>query len=272
MGGILNLIWKILGRHKDSSNKLSRTQAPLVSETSNQVPVAMNIGWESLVNCIIDEGYTLDHFDLNDLRIVAGQKVLTIIYDRQELGLHSFGIYDYCTTSDNEGHGLMAQIIRENEEDAYKSLLIESSNDEVWINIADCTNRGAGIYYKLYKQMIEVFEPIIIKFIKNNAIHNNVGFCLALGNSGTSLVAPFICQKLKEYGLNFHIAVIESEWDARFKNKLYDGFNQLAELSCTYKIFQYPEVDGIFDSCCTDEHSRNILSRVITYLKSVISG
>ena len=93
--------------------------------------------------CIIEEGYKLDYFDAHDLRIVAGNKVLTIIYDRRELGLHCFGIYDYCSTSDEEGHKLMAQIIRENEDDAYKSLLIESYEDELWINIADCTNRGA---------------------------------------------------------------------------------------------------------------------------------
>lgn len=161
----------------------------------------------------------------------------------------------------------MAQIIRENEDDGYKSLLIESSKDELWLNIADCTNRGNGIYRRLHEQMIEVFEPIILKFIKDNAVFDNVGLCF--GYNGTSYVAPFLCQKLKALGLNVHVAIIESNLDPR-KNELLAASNQLEDLSCTYKVFQYPNVDSNFDWSRIEEDSRFILSKAVSHLKSVI--
>ena len=164
----------------------------------------------------------------------------------------------------------MAQIIRENEDEAYKSLLIESSEDGLWLNIADCTNRGAGAYHELYEQMIEVFEPIILKFVKDNAVRDNVGFCVAdFGDYGTSHVAPFLCRKLNALGLNVHVAIIESNLDIRLKNKFIAVSNQLKELSCTYKVFQDPE-DSNFEWNRIDEHSRSLLSKAVSHLKSEI--
>lgn len=271
MGNIFSLIKKLLGRNSALTNNVPSTTEAFIPETVDETPMHMSINWESLVNCIIEEGYTLEHFDVQDLRIVAGNKVLTIIYDRRELGLHSFGIYDYCSTSDGEGHRLMAQIIRENEDDAYKSLLIESSEDELWINIADCTNRGAGIYRRLHEQMIEVFEPIILKFIKDNALFDNVGLCVAFGDYGTSHVAPFLCQKLNALGLHVHVAIIELNLDARLKKNFLAASNQLEHMSCTYKVFQYPNMDGYFDLNRLKEDSRYIISKAVGHLRTVIS-
>ncbi|WP_285820643.1 hypothetical protein [Bacteroides acidifaciens] len=272
MGNIFNLIKKLFGRNSSLTNDVPSTQEIFISETIDETPIPMSINWERLVNCILEEGNALDHFDVHDLRIVAGNKTLTVIYDRRELGLHSFGIYDYCSTSDEEGHKLMAQIIRENEDEAYKSLLIESSEDELWLNIADCTNRGAGAYHELYEQMIEVFEPIILKFIKDNAVLDNVGFCVAdFGDYGTSHVAPFLCQKLNALGLNVHVAIIESNLDIRLKNKLLAASKQLEALSCTYKVFQYPNIDCNFDLNRLKEDSQYIISKAVGHLRTVIS-
>ena len=270
MGNIFNLIKKLFGRNSALTNDVPSTQEIFISETIDATPMPMSINWGRLVNCILEEGYALDYFDVHDLRIVAGNKKLTIIYNRCEFGLHSFNIYDYCTTSDEEGHKLMAQIIRENEDEAYKSLLIESSEDGLWLNIADCTNRGNGIYRRLHEQMIEVFEPIIFKFIKDNAVFDNVGLCVAFGYYGTSHVAPFLCQKLNALGLNVHVAIIEYNLDPR-KNELLAASNQLEDLSCTYKVFQYPNVDSNFDWSRIEEDSRFILSKAVSHLKSVIS-
>lgn len=271
MGRVLSLIRNLFGLNRGISNDVTPTPGALISETVDETPVPMSINWECLVNCIIEEGYTLDCFNAHDLRIVAGNKVLTIIYNRRELGLHSFGIYDYCSTSDEDGHRLMAQIIRENEDEAYKSLLIQSSEDEMWINIADCTNRGAGIYRRLHEQMIEVFEPIILKFIKDNAVLDNVGICVASGEYGTSHVAPFLCQKLNALGLNVHVAIIDSSLDTRLKNKFLAASKQLKALSCTYKVFQYPNMDGDFDLNRLKEDSQYIISKAIGHLRTVIS-
>lgn len=229
-----------------------------------------SIDWECLVSAIIEDGYTLDHFDVHDLRIVAGNKTLTIIYDRRELGLHSFGIYDYCTTSDEEGHKVMAQIIRENEDEAYKSLIIESSEDELWINIADCTNRGVGSYNRLYNQMIEVFEPLLLKFINDNAVYNNIGLCVSCGDD-TSQTASFLSQKLKALGFNIHTAIIESNWDTRLKAEFAHSYVQLKENSYTHRIFQFPMVDNIYNHKIIDEYSRKILLESVSYLKTVMS-
>ncbi len=268
---IFSLLKKIFGCKKVLSNDAPPTSEICMNELIDKTPMPMSINWDNLVSHLIEDGYTLDHFDIHDLRIVAGNKILTIIYDRCELGLHSFGIYDYCSTSDEEGHKLMAQIIRENENDAYKSLIIESSDNEFWINVSDCTNRGAGIHHGLHDQMIDVFEPIILKFIKDNAIDNNVGLCMSYGCGGTSDSAQFLCKKLKNLGLNIHIALIESYWSTSMENKCASASAQPIELSCTYREFQFPEVDNIFELISNGEISQKILLEPISYLKSVIS-
>lgn len=270
MGNIFSIINKLFGRNSALTNDMPSTTGTLIPETVDETPMPMSIDWESLVNCIVEEGYELEHFDVHDLRIVAGHKTLTIIYDKRELGLHSFGIYNYCTTSDEEGHKLMAQIIRENEDDAYKSLLIESSEDELWLNIADCTNRGNGVYHRLHEQMIEVFEPIILKFVKDNAVLDNVGICVASGECGTSHVAPFLCQKLNALGINVHVAIIDSSLDTRLKNKFLAASKQLEGMSCTYKVFQYPNMDGNFDLNRLKEASQYIISKAVGHLRTVI--
>ena len=271
MTNTFRLISKLFGRKNVSTNDVSLIPEPLISETVDEIPMPISIDWQSLVRDIIEHGYKLEHFNVHDLRIVVGHKILTLICDRRELGLHSFGIYDYCSTSDEEGHKLMAQIIRENEDIAYKSLSIASSEDELWVNIADCTNRGAGTCNILYDQMIEVFEPVLLKFIKDNAVYNNVGLCVSNGD-GTSLSAQFLCNKLKELGLNIHIAFIESIWnDMRMKDKRAFMSAQLAELSCTYKMFQFPAVNNIFDINKIEESERTILLEAVSYLKTVIS-
>ena len=271
MGNIFSLLGNLLGYKRASMNNEHPTPKTLISEPVEGIPMTKRIDWESLVNAIIEDGYTLEHFDTHDLRIVAGNKTLTIIYDKRELGLHSFGIYDYCTTSDEEGHKLMAQIIRENEDDAYKSLITESSKDNLWINIADCTNRGAGQLGRVCNQMIEVFEPIILKFIKSNAANNNIGLCLSFEEDSTSLGAHLLCQKLKEWGLNIHIAIIEPCWNTRMKEKYTSAATQLTESSCTDKVVKFPAVENIFDFERIEECSREILLESVSYLKSVIA-
>lgn len=271
MGNIFSLLRNLFLYKRTLMNDEHPTPETIFPEPIKGILVPKSIDWERLVSAIIEDGYTLDHFDVHDLRIVAGNKTLTIIYDRRELGLHSFGIYDYCTTSDEEGHKAMAQIIRENEDEAYKSLIIESSKDNLWINIADCTNRGAGQLGRVCNQMIEVFEPIILKFIKSNAANNNIGLCLSFEEDSTSLGAHLLCQKLKEWGLNIHIAIIEPCWNTRMKEKFTSAATQLTESSCTYKVVKFPAVENIFDFERIEECSREILLESVSYLKSVIA-
>ena len=238
MGNIFSILRNLSGNKRSSTNEKQLTLETITSEPIKGIPVQKSIDWESLVSAIIEDGYTLDHFDVHDLRIVAGNKTLAIIYDRQELGLHSFGIYDYCTTSDEEGHKAMVQIIRENEDEAYKSLII---------------------------------EPIILKFIKSNAVNNNIGLCVFFGEDGTSLGAHLLCQKLKELELNIHIAMIESNWNMRVKENFTSAVTQLMESSCTYKVFQLPIMENIFDFKRIEEYSQKIMLESVAYLKSVIA-
>lgn len=269
MGNIFRILRNLFGNKKASTNE-EQTPEIIISESIEEMPITKKIDWNSLVSNIIENGYVLNHFDIADIRIVVGNKTLTIIYDRRELGLHSFGIYDYCTTSDEEGHKLMAQIIRENEDEAYKSLIIESSKDELWINIADCTNRGVGSYSRVYNQMIEVFEPLLLRFIKDNAVSNNVGLCMSYGDD-FSQTTSFLCQKLKTLGFNIHTAIIESNWDTRLKAEFEPSYAQLKETSCTHRIFQFPMVDNMYNHEIIDECSRKTLLESISYLKTVIS-
>ncbi len=272
MGKIFNLINNMLKWRRTSTTDSDSNPKTLVSDAIDETHISKSIDWKSIICAIIEDGYTPDHFDEHDLRIVAGNKTLTIIYDRRELGLHSFRIYDYCTTSDEEGHKMMAQIIRENEDEAYKSLIIESSKDELLINIADCTNRGGGQLGEVCNQMIKVFEPIILKFIKSNAVNNNIGLCVSFGEDSTSLGAHLLCQKLKELGLNIHIAIIEQSWDTRMKNKIAVLSAQMAELSCSCKMYQFPYADKAFDWDRFEESFREVLLESVSYLKSVISS
>ncbi|MCM1139085.1 MAG: hypothetical protein NC453_11000 [Muribaculum sp.] len=255
-----------------STQEESQIQNNPVSETAHESFVPICINWESLVRSIKEDGYALDHFDGSDLRLVVGNRILTIIYDRRELGLHSFGIYNYCTTSDKEGHKLMAQIIHYNEEEAYKALLIKESGNEAWLNIADCTNRSAGQH--IDNQMIEVFEPIILKFIQNNKVYNNVGLCVSLGE-GTSHGALFLCKRLKELGLDIHLAFVASwplDWiRPEFTVKSNELLTELIKYCRTYKVFQCPVVENLFDKEKIEKSSINTISESISYLKSFVS-
>lgn len=44
------------------------TPDTLISEPIEGIPMTKSIDWESLVNAITEDGYTLDHFDTHDLR------------------------------------------------------------------------------------------------------------------------------------------------------------------------------------------------------------
>lgn len=267
MGRIYNFLKKVFGYNTASTPDAIHDIEKDISETTDISFLSISIDWESLVRSIIEDGYTIDHFDGSDLRILAGDKILTIIYDRGELGLHSFGIYDYCTTSDKEGHKLMAQIIRDNEDEAYESLLIKISDKEVCLNIADCTNRGGGQHVD--DQMIEVFEPVILKFVQDNAVLNNVG--LVMSYEGTSYGAHYLCERLKATGLNIHLAFIESwpiDW---IRNKIASVAPEIIELCRSYKVFQSTKVENFFDEESIKNTSRGTILEALSYLKSVIS-
>ena len=151
--------------------------------------------------------------DIHDLMIVAGAKTLILISDKRRVGLWmTAGGYDSCSVLPSDGHAQMNQFINDNLEDLYNSLLYPLEEGVLFLNITDCTNRGGrnneGLRI-LYNEMLDVFFPIIGKFVEENALYKNVSVIVLPGNRGTSLIADQLCYRLLKQ--KYHVNVLLEE-------------------------------------------------------------
>lgn len=148
---------------------------------------------------------------LNDLIIVAGTKTLVLISDKRRVGLWmTDGGYDYCLTNKNDGHSFIHNYIIDHLDELYEALLYPLEDNLFFLNIADATNRGAGTIDKsLYEEMLDVFFPIIDRFIQENLENHNLGVIMIPGRLGTSITAGHLCNRLSALNYKFNVVIAE---------------------------------------------------------------
>lgn len=193
----------------------------------------------------------VDFWNYGDIQLIAGNKTLILTYNRYKAGLHSCAIYDYCHTSDKEGHRLMKEMINKNLEEAYNSLLFNVRENLYWLNIADATNRSAAtdsMCRCLYNDMIDVFSAIILKFVKDNVLDNKVGIMAWIYGIGTSVSIPFLCNLIKQNGYEIYAAMFQPAFEMQFAGeKLSTGILSYIEENCHLNIIRIKEGWSLVD-------------------------
>ncbi len=164
---------------------------------------------EGIVSNEANQQSTADIVGIHDLMIVAGNKTLILISDKRRVGLWmSDGVYDPCSATAAEGHNQINQLIHENLDELYDSLIYPLEENLFFLNITDSTNRGnlsGEGWIMLCHEMLDVFFPIIYRFVEENAINKKVGVIVFPNDRGTSIGADYLCDLLSAQHFNVHV-------------------------------------------------------------------
>ena len=175
----------------------------LAKEEYNQKSLEENQIIQNIQHDIESEN---DYFAFNglqdDLIISAGDKILILACDKGMSGLWiGEGHYDPCTVSVNDGHKFMSEYVVRNIDELYNSLLYPLEDNVFLLNITDSTNRGyCRGYHKqyLYNSLIDIFLPIIQKFVRENSPNRHIGILISSGLDGTSASGVYLYNVLTE--------------------------------------------------------------------------
>ena len=175
----------------------------LAKEEYNQKSLEENQIIQNIQHDIESEN---DYFAFNglqdDLIISAGDKILILACDKGMSGLWiGEGHYDPCTVSVNDGHKFMSEYVVRNIDELYNSLLYPLEDNVSLLNITDSTNRGyCRGYHKqyLYNSLIDIFLPIIQKFVRENSPNRHIGILISSGLEGTSASGVYLYNALTE--------------------------------------------------------------------------
>ena len=138
---------------------------------------------------------------VDDIRIVVGDNTLSLVYDACLGGLHNALSYDPCSGALQDCFSELNTIIGENLEEVYDSIIVKTGENQYLLNIVVNLLVGAGkLFPKLCEDLIDVFYPVIKKFIDNNIVDNKVGIYSAFTDAGTSLGLFALMRHLKQDG------------------------------------------------------------------------
>lgn len=138
---------------------------------------------------------------IDDIRIVVGDNTLSLVYDASLGGLHNALSYDPCSGALQDCFSELNTIISENLEEVYDSIIVKTGENQYLLNIGVNLLVGAGkLFPKLCEDLIDVFYPVIKKFIDNNIVDNKVGIYSAFTDDGTSLGLFALMRHLKQDG------------------------------------------------------------------------
>lgn len=138
---------------------------------------------------------------IDDIRIVAGDNTLSLVYDACLGGLHNALSYDPCSGALQDCFSELNTIIGENLEEVYDSIIVKTGENQYLLNIGVNLLVGAGkLFPKLCEDLIDVFYHVIKKFIDNNIVDNKVGIYSAFTDDGTSLGLFALMRHLKQDG------------------------------------------------------------------------
>lgn len=117
-----------------------------------------------------------DYADLEDIRLVVGDKTLALVYNVRLGGLHNVLSYDPCSGATQDCYSEIKVIIEKNLEEAYESIVVKTGEDQYLLNIGVKLRLGNGsLSQQLCGDVINVFYPIIKRFIDEHVVNNKVG-------------------------------------------------------------------------------------------------
>lgn len=130
-----------------------------------------------------------DYADLDDIRLVVGDKTLALVYNVCLGGLHNVLHYDPCSHDTQDCFSEINAIIEKNLEEAYKSIVVKTGENQYLLNIGVNLLLGPGsLSQQLCDDVINVFYPIIKRFIDEHVVNNKVGvYSVFTGGNGTSV-------------------------------------------------------------------------------------
>ena len=130
-----------------------------------------------------------DYADLDDLRLVVGDNTLVLVYNVCLGGLHNAFSYDPCSGAIQNCFSEINDIIGNNLEEAYDSIVVKTGENQYLLNIGVNLQLGNGcLSQKLYEDLIDVFYPIIKRFIDEHIIDKQVGvYSVFMDGDGTSV-------------------------------------------------------------------------------------
>ena len=155
------------------------------TETSESTEVS-----KSTVLPLVDSNKeSKDYADLEDIRLVVGDKTLALVYNVRLGGLHNVLSYDPCSGATQDCYSEIKVIIEKNLEEAYESIVVKTGEDQYLLNIGVKLLLGNGsLSQQLCGDVINVFYPIIKRFIDEHVVNNKVGvYSVFTGGYGTSV-------------------------------------------------------------------------------------
>lgn len=145
---------------------------------------------ESAALCFVDgNSHPNDYADLDDIRIVAGDNTLTLVYNVCLGGLHNVLSYDPCSGAIQDCFSEINAIIGKNIEEAYKSVVVKIEESQYLLNIGINQQLGPGsLSQKLCEDVISAYYPIIKRFVDEHVVGNKVGvYSVFKDGNGTSV-------------------------------------------------------------------------------------
>lgn len=155
------------------------------TETSESTEVS-----KSTVLPLVDSNKgSKDYADLDDIRLVVGDKTLALVYNVRLGGLHNVLSYDPCSGATQDCFSEINAIIEKNLEEAYESIVVKTGENQYLLNIGVNLLLGPdSLSQQLCDDVINVFYPIIKRFIDENVVNNKVGvYSVFTGGYGTSV-------------------------------------------------------------------------------------
>lgn len=177
---------------------LKRMLSCATTETSEPTEVS-----KSTVLPLVDSNKeSKDYADLDDIRLVVGDKTLALVYNVCMGGLHNVLHYDPCSHDTQDCFSEINAIIEKNLEEAYESIVVKTGENQYLLNIGVNLLLGPGsLSQQLCDDVINVFYPIIKRFIDEHVVNNKVGvYSVFTGGNGTSVGLLGLVNLLKKDG------------------------------------------------------------------------
>ena len=169
--------------------KLLEILKKMLSCATTETSESTEVGKSTVLPLVDSNKETKDYADLDDIRLIVGDKTLALVYNACLGGLHNVLSYDPCSGATQDCFSEINAIIEKNLEEAYESIVVKTGENQYLLNIGVNLLLGSGsLSQQLCDDVINVFYPIIKRFIDENVVNNKVGvYSVFTGGNGTSV-------------------------------------------------------------------------------------
>ena len=169
--------------------KLLEILKKMLSCATTETSESTEVGKSTVLPLVDSNKESKDYADLDDIRLVVGDKTLALVYNVCMGGLHNVLHYDPCSHDTQDCFSEINAIIEKNLEEAYESIVVKTGENQYLLNIGVNLLLGPGsLSQQLCDDVINVFYPIIKRFIDENVVNNKVGvYSVFTGGNGTSV-------------------------------------------------------------------------------------